>query len=92
MSKRNALLEAIEGSAPPAVPTAPAKASEPKPARAPKTASRSGTKLIAGHFPKKTWAALRTIGVEEDKTLQAILEEAIDLYLVKKGRGGAFRE
>lgn len=90
MSKRNALLEAIEGSASPATLTVPAKA--PEPARAPKAASRSGTKLIAGHFPKTTWAALRSIGVEEDKTLQAILEEAIDLYLVKKGRGGAFRE
>jgi hypothetical protein len=30
--------------------------------------------------------ALRLIAAEEDTTIQALLEEAIDLLLVKKGR------
>ena len=42
---------------------------------------RAGTKVILGHFPKATWAALRRLALEEEKTSQALLEEALtDLF------------
>lgn len=63
----------------------------PEPARAngkPKTQrpSRKGTKLVAGHFDPKVARQLRIIAAEEDTTVQALLEEALDLLFVKKGR------
>ena len=42
---------------------------------------RAGTKVILGHFPKATWAALRRLALEQEKTSQALLEEALtDLF------------
>ena len=42
---------------------------------------REGKKIIAGHFPKATWAELRRLAVDEDKTAQELLEEALaDLF------------
>jgi hypothetical protein len=49
--------------------------------------SREGRKLIAGHFPPKTAKQLKILAAEEDTTVQALLEEALDLLFVKKGRG-----
>ena len=54
--------------------------------RKPKPGARAGTRLIAGHFPDSTLKALKHLMAEEDATLQALLEEAIDDLLVKKGR------
>lgn len=48
--------------------------------------SRTGTKLVAGHFEPKVARQLRIIAAEEDTTIQALLEEALDLLFVKKGR------
>jgi hypothetical protein len=48
--------------------------------------SRKGTKLVAGHFDPKVARQLRIIAAEEDTTVQALLEEALDLLFVKKGR------
>ncbi|MBI3657335.1 MAG: hypothetical protein HY232_13030 [Acidobacteria bacterium] len=42
---------------------------------------RTGTKVILGHFPKATWAALRRLALEQERTSQALLEEALtDLF------------
>ncbi len=42
---------------------------------------REGKKIIAGHFPKSTWAELRRLAVDADKTAQELLEEALaDLF------------
>jgi hypothetical protein len=49
--------------------------------------SREGRKLIAGHFPLKTAKQLKILAAEEDTTVQALLEEALELLFVKKGRG-----
>lgn len=49
--------------------------------------SREGRKLIAGHFPPKTAKQLKILAAEEDTTVQALLEEALELLFVKKGRG-----
>jgi hypothetical protein len=57
------------------------KARQPK-----KTGARAGTRQIAGHFPDATLRALKHVMAEEDTTLQALLDEAIDDLLVKKGR------
>ena len=52
----------------------------------PKPGARAGTCQIAGHFPKSTLKALKHVMAEEDTTLQALLDEAIQDLLVKKGR------
>ncbi len=96
--KPNALLAAVnravpkDGSAPgkPVAVDAPSPqprgsahaARKPKPQRP----SRVGTKLVAGHFAPKVARQLRIIAAEEDTTVQALLEEALDLLFVKKGR------
>ena len=54
--------------------------------RKPKPGARAGTCQIAGHFPKSTLKALKHVMAEEDTTLQALLDEAIQDLLVKKGR------
>ena len=54
--------------------------------RKPKPGARAGTCQIAGHFPKSTLQALKHVMAEEDTTLQALLDEAIQDLLVKKGR------
>lgn len=51
-----------------------------------KAGARAGTRQIAGHFPDATLKALKHVMAEEDTTLQALLDEAIDDLLVKKGR------
>ncbi len=51
-----------------------------------KTGARAGTRQIAGHFPDATLKALKHLMAEEDTTLQALLDEALDDLLVKKGR------
>ena len=48
--------------------------------------SRDGRKLIAGHFDPKVAKQLKLLAVEDDTTVQALLEEALDLLFVKKGR------
>ena len=96
--KPNALLAAVnravpkDGTAPerPVVLDAPSP-QPPGPAQAarkpkPRRPSRVGTKLIAGHFAPKVARQLRVIAAEEDTTVQALLEEALDLLFVKKGR------
>lgn len=48
---------------------------------------RADTKMIGGHFPAETSQQLRMLAVEEDTTVQALLEEAIaDLLTKKAGR------
>ena len=48
--------------------------------------SRDGQKLIAGHFAPKVAKQLKLLAVEEDTTVQALLEQALDLLFVKKGK------
>jgi hypothetical protein len=48
--------------------------------------SRRNTKLIGGHFSPELARELRVLAAEEDTTIQALLEEAIQLLLAKKAR------
>lgn len=54
---------------------------------APKKAKPSKTVLVGGHFPPAVLKQLRIIAAEDDTTNQALLEEALNLLFVKKGRG-----
>ena len=54
--------------------------------RQPKPGARAGTRQLAGHFPIGTCSAMKFLVAEEDTTMQALLEEAINDLLVKKGR------
>ncbi|MBM3578893.1 MAG: hypothetical protein FJX40_14885 [Alphaproteobacteria bacterium] len=48
--------------------------------------SRDNRRFIGGHFTPAVGKQLRLIAVEDDTTVQALLEEALDLLFVKKGR------
>jgi hypothetical protein len=83
LDRQAAMPAAEEPVAPPK--KAPAKA-EAKPEKFFRP-SREGRKLIAGHFPPKTAKQLKILAAEEDTTVQALLQEALELLFVKKGRG-----
>jgi len=51
-----------------------------------KIPSRSGKKLIAGHFEANVARQMRILAAQEDTTVQALLEEALNLLFVKKGK------
>jgi hypothetical protein len=81
------LLAAMQTSHRPVAVPLPRHAAAPTKSRHPKkTGARAGTRQIAGHFPDATLRALKHVMAEEDTTLQALLDEAIDDLLVKKGR------
>ena len=48
--------------------------------------SRDNRRFVGGHFERAVGKQLRMIAVEDDNTVQALLEEALDLLFVKKGR------
>ncbi len=49
--------------------------------------SRDGRRFLGGHFDPKVVRQMKMLAVEEDTTTQALLEEALDMLFVKKGRG-----
>ena len=53
--------------------------------------SREGRRLIAGHFDPKVAKELKMLAVEEETTVQALLEEALQLLFVKKGKEAIIR-
>ena len=67
----------------------PATPQDPKPTPTPKAASRAATRqntrIVAGHFAESMHRALRIAGAEEGLTMQQILDEALNDWLVKKG-------
>ncbi|MFZ1431202.1 MAG: ribbon-helix-helix domain-containing protein [Geminicoccaceae bacterium] len=92
---RNAMQAVLDRAAAiePAPPPAHAATRGRKTAAAPKPEtpafdrpSRRNTRLIGGHFPPETARQLRILAAEEDTTIQALLEEAINLLLAKKAR------
>ncbi len=68
---------------PPTVP-APAPAAKPEKFYRP---SRDGRRFLGGHFAPNVVRQMKMLAAEEDTTTQALLEEALDLLFVKKGRG-----
>jgi hypothetical protein len=57
--------------------TAPERASTKAPP------SRKGTKFIGGHFPKSVWDTFRILGIEQEKSGQDLLQEAMDDLFTK---------
>ena len=92
---RNSLQAALNRqAAPEPEPEKPAAPERPEgEPKAPKFSrpSRVGTKFIGGHFPPNVAKQLKMLAAEEETTTQALLEEAIDLLFVKKGRGRIIR-
>lgn len=89
---RNALQAVLDRQAatPPTLPQASAaRVADEAPARTGKfnRPSREGLRLIAGHFDPKVAKQLKLLAAEEDTTIQALLEEAVDLLFLKKGKG-----
>ena len=48
---------------------------------------RDGRRFMGGHFEPNVLKQMKWLAVEEDTTTQKLLEEAIDLLFLKKGRG-----
>lgn len=49
--------------------------------------SRDGKRFLGGHFSPEVARQIKMLAVEDDTTTQALLEEALNLLFVKKGRG-----
>lgn len=64
----------------------PVQAEAPRQSRKTGKAKPRQTVLVGGHFPPAVLKQLKIIAVEEDTTNQALLEEALNLLFVKKGR------
>ena len=97
-SSLQAVLDRQAAHVPPPQPARPAQTHRRKPgpvAEGPSGGamrpSREGKRLIAGHFDPKVAKHLRILAAEEDTNIQALLEEALDLLFVKKGRGPVVR-
>ncbi len=84
--KRPNALQAVLDKAKGIEPLLPAPQPEPAPAPRFSRPSRESKHLIGGHFPKAVAKQLRLIAVEDDTTVQALLEEALDDLFLKKGR------
>ena len=56
----------------------------PDPAK--QRSDRKGTRLIAAHFPEEVADDLKLLAVQERTTLQALMEEAVELLRTKKAR------
>ena len=68
----------------------PATAPEPKADKFYRP-SRDGRRFLGGHFDPKVVRQMKMLAAEEDTTTQALLEEALDMLFVKKGRGRLIR-
>jgi hypothetical protein len=97
-SSLQAVLDRQAAHVPPPQPARPARTHRREPApvdEGPRESatrpSREGKRLIAGHFDPKVAKHLRILAAEEDTSIQALLEEALDLLFVKKGRGPIVR-
>ena len=89
--ERQAAAPSVPPPAPPqpAPPTVAEQGSDPPVARNDRfyRPSRDGRRFLGGHFEPKVVRQMKMLAAEEDTTTQALLEEAIDLLFLKKGRG-----
>ena len=64
----------------------------PAPAPAPEASyataqTRSGTRQISGHYPADDVQAFRILAAEQDKDVQELLAEALNMVFERYGRG-----
>jgi hypothetical protein len=82
-----ALQEATRPAAPePAPASVSAGLSEPAPSRQPVPPSRQGKKAITGHFDPAVSRLLRQIALEEDRSVQDLMREALNDLFAKRGK------
>ena len=93
MSRASSLQAVLERQASSTTAATSAPAAEPAPA-APAVRpekfyrpSRDGRRFLGGHFAPNVVRQMKMLAAEEDTTTQALLEEALDLLFIKKGRG-----
>ena len=66
----------------------PAPAPLPAPeASYPTAQTRSGTRQISGHYPADDVQAFRILAAEQDKDVQELLAEALNMVFERYGRG-----
>lgn len=58
----------------------------PKPLAKPGRQDRAGKKMVGGHFTSELSRAVNILAAEQDKTVQALMGEAIDDLLRKYGK------
>lgn len=61
------------------------KAAEPPKPSYRVAATRQGARAVAGHFPAEHVQAFRVLAASEDKDVQQLLAEAINLLFERKG-------
>jgi hypothetical protein len=88
MAKPNPLAQGLNRVQRPAPPAAPTVVANDQPATVHRAAapSRIGRVLIGGHFAPEVQTALKIVAAEERTTVQALLAEAIDIVLAKRGK------
>ena len=79
---KNALQAVLDRTAAPA---APPKPELPQPPKSIKT-YREGRRLVSAHVRNEVHRELKLMAVEENSDIQHLLEEAIDLLFIKKGK------
>jgi len=67
---------------------APPPAPEPRPVgvQAGRQASRIGKKTVIFYDEPKVVRAIKQIALDEDTTVQALMQEAVDLLMVERGK------
>ena len=83
-NSKNALQAVLDRTAAPAA-APPAKPEIPQPPKAVRT-YREGRKLVSAHVRNEVHRELKLLAVEEESDIQHLLEEAIDLLFIKKGK------
>ncbi len=84
-ARMSAALKMQPAASPKATPAKPSPQAASQTPAARTAATRRNTKIVAGHFPESMHRALRIAGAEEGLTMQHILDEALNDWLVKKG-------
>jgi hypothetical protein len=82
----NPLQAVLDRQLPKEVPAPVPAESSPTPAKFHRPV-RDGRRFMGGHFEPNVLKQMKWLAVEEDTTTQKLLEEAIDLLFIKKGRG-----
>ena len=85
-ARPNALQAVLDRTAAPKPKEPERKPVPPSPPKAAKT-YREGRKLVSAHVPANVHRQLRLLAVDEDTDQQHLIEEALQLLFIKKGRG-----
>lgn len=85
-TRENTLKKSLLGMKEPVKPQLVAVGTETPPTNAAVAPSRQGKKVISGYFDPAASRQLRMLAIEQDATVQALLEEALNDLFKKHGR------